>query len=59
MPGPGLFFREMGDNSSISQIMKKSIPYIQSMFRSFVVIVYLLLLFIPRVCFYSLCPCKS
>jgi hypothetical protein len=55
VPGFGLF-REMVDFYNISQIMKKSISNMYSMFRKMVAIDYLFLKFNPYSCLHSLRP---
>jgi hypothetical protein len=52
-------FREIGDFPNISQIMKKPIPYINSMFSNFTVIACTLLQFINFSGFYTLIDCKT
>jgi hypothetical protein len=54
-----LFFREMMDYLNIPQIMKKSNPYIHSMFKNFTAIAFMLLLVILFSSFYTPCPSKT
>jgi hypothetical protein len=49
----------MVDNPYISQIMKKTIPNIYSMFRNFTAMAIMFLQLIPFSSFYALFPSKS
>jgi hypothetical protein len=55
VPSSGLIFRKMVDNPYISQIMKKTVPSISSMFRNFTAIAIMFIQFIPLALF----PSKS
>jgi hypothetical protein len=59
VPSSGLIFRKMEDNPYISQIMKKTIPNIYSMFKNFTAMAIVLLQFIPFSSFDALFPSKS
>jgi hypothetical protein len=59
VPSSVLFFREMVDYFNISKIMKKSNPYVHSMFKNFTAIAFMLLLFIPYSGFYVPCTSKT
>jgi hypothetical protein len=59
VPSSVLFFREMVDYLNIPQIMKKSNPYIHSMFKNFTAIAFMLLLVILFSGFYTPCPSKT
>jgi hypothetical protein len=58
VPSSGLFLREMVDYPNMSQIMKKTISNIYSMFRNFAAMACMFLLFIPFSSFYTFFPSK-
>jgi hypothetical protein len=59
VPSSVLFFREMMEYLNIYKIMKKSNPYIHSMFKNFTAIAFMLLLFFPYSGFYTPCTSKT